>query len=196
MRSRWGVVLKVLATLVVAVVLGVGSALRSVRAQVEARSVVNGAWRTSADVGAATADPSLRAVVALTGLLALNRSETVYYTAMSDDAGAPLRSECRYRIDGVDPAARWWSITAYAADSFLIPNPQKAYSVDRSRVQRDANGGFTIHVGGTPRDANWIATGVPGEDVSLTLRLYHPDTTVADDLGHTPLPTITAEGCA
>lgn len=196
MRSRWAVVAKVLATVAVALLLGVGSALRSLRAQVEAHAIANGAWRTSADVGAASADPSLRAVVALTGLLALNRSETVYYTATTDDAGAPLRSECRYRIEGTDPAARWWSITAYAADSYLIPNPQHAYSVDRSRVQRDAGGRFTIRVGGAPAATDWIASGPPGEDISLTLRLYQPDRRVTDDLAGTPLPAIHAEGCA
>lgn len=196
MRSRAGLVLKVLATVIVALVLGIGSALRSVRAGVEAQSVANGAWRTSAHVGAASADPSLRAVVALTGLLALNQSETIYYTAMTDDAGAPLRSECTYRVEGTDPAARWWSITAYAADSYLIPNPEKAYSVDRTRVRRDGDGRFRIRVGGPPGDANHIATGAPGEDISLTLRLYHPDAGVAADLAGTPLPTIHAEGCA
>jgi hypothetical protein len=196
MRSRAGLVLKVLATAVVALVLGVGTALRSVRAGVEAQSIANGAWRTSRDVGAASADASLRAVVALTGLLALNQSETIYYTATTDDAGAPLRSDCRYRVEGTDPAARWWSITAYAADSYLIPNPEKAYSVDRSRVRRDADGRFRIAVGGPPADANHIATGAAGETISLTLRLYHPDPSVAADLAGAPLPTIHEEGCA
>jgi hypothetical protein len=196
MRSRWGLVAKVLATVVVALVLGVGSALHRVRANVEARSVANGPWRTSPDVGAVTADPHLRAAVALTGLLALNRSETIYYNATTDDAGAPLRSECRYRIEGTDPPARWWSVTAYGADSHLIPNPQHAYSVDRSRVQRGPDGRFAIDVGGPARPSNWIATGEPGEDISLTLRLYQPDPRVGADLGGTPLPSIRREGCA
>ncbi|MCW5888964.1 MAG: DUF1214 domain-containing protein [bacterium] len=196
MRSRWGLVVKVLATAAAALILGVGSALRTVRAQVEAHALANGPWRTSADIGAASADPSLRAVVALTGLLALNRSETVYYTATTDEAGAPLRSGCRYRIEGTDPPARWWSITAYAADSYLIPNPQHAYSVDRTRAERAPDGRFTIRVGGAPAPANWIATGPPGEPISLTLRLYQPDASVADDLVGTPLPAIHAEGCA
>lgn len=187
---------KVFATVLVALILGVGSALRSVRANVEARSVASGPWRTSPDVGSTAADPSLRAVVALTGLLALNRSETIYYTATTDDDGTPLRSECRYRIEGTDPAARWWSITAYASDSYLIPNPQHAYSVDRSRVQRGADGRFTIGVGGAPAAANWIAAGEPGERISLTLRLYQPEPHVAADLAGTPLPSIRLEGCA
>ncbi|HEV7730663.1 MAG TPA: DUF1214 domain-containing protein [Candidatus Binatia bacterium] len=196
-RSRWrGTPAKVTATVVVALVLGVGSAVWAVRRTGGTGGVTNGAWQTNAHIGSSTADPYLRAAVAMAGLLALNRTETIYYTATTDDAGAPLRSDCRYRVEGRDPPTRWWSITAYGADHYLVANPRHAYSVDRARVQRDADGAFTIVVGGEPRDANWIATAPAGETFSLTLRLYEPDGRVADDLAGTVLPRIQREDCA
>jgi hypothetical protein len=189
--------LKVLATVIVALVLGIGSAVWSIRRTGLTGGVANGPWQTNAHVGSATADPYLRAAVAIAGLLALNRTETVYYTATTDDDGEPLRSECRYRVEGRDPPARWWSITAYGDDHFLVPNPRRAYSVDRTRVRRADDGTFAIAVGGKPADANWIATAAtPGETFSLSIRLYQPEGAVVDDLGGTPLPRIRREGCA
>ncbi len=194
--SRWRTLATVTAAVGVALVLGVGSAVWAIRRSGGTGSVTNGAWQTNAHIGSSTADPYLRAGVAMAGLLALNRTETIYYTATTDDAGAPLRSGCRYRVVGRDPPARWWSITAYGTDHYLVPNARHAYSVDRTRVQRDAEGAFAIVVGGAPRDANWIATAPPGETFSLTLRLYGPDGRVADDLAGTVLPRIEREDCA
>jgi hypothetical protein len=188
--------MKVVVTVVVALVVGVGSARWAVRRSGATGGVRNGPWLTNAHIGTAAADPYLRAQVAVAGLLALNRSETVYYTAATDDDGAPLQSGCRYRIVGRDPATRWWSITAYGDDSFLVPNPRHAYSVDRTRVRRSADGEFDIAVGGAPQDANWIATAPPGTSFSLTLRLYGPDAAVVDDLAGATLPAIRREGCA
>lgn len=186
---------KVALTSLAALVLGAGSAVWTVRRTAFGGGIANGAWRTNAHIGAAAADPYLRASVAVGGLLALNRSETVYYTATTDDDGQPLRSECRYRVEGNDPPARWWSVTAYGADHFLVPHPRRAYSVDRTRVRRGDDGTFRIGVGGAPQDANWIATAPPGASFSLTLRLYQPDPGVADDLAGTPLPRIVREAC-
>lgn len=186
---------KVGLTTLAALGLGIGSAVWSVQRTLGSGGVVNGPWLTNAHIGSAAADANLRASVAVGGLLALNRRETVYYTAATDDDGEPLRSECRYRVEGTDPPARWWSITAYGADHYLVPHPRRAYSVDRTRVRRDDGGTFRIMVGGEPRDADWIATAPPGETFTLTLRLYQPEGAAADDLGGTTLPRIVREGC-
>ena len=39
---------------------------------------------------------------------------------------------------GRDPEARWWSITAYTRDHFLIETPSHRYSVDKSSAVRAA----------------------------------------------------------
>ncbi|MEN9926752.1 MAG: hypothetical protein RL268_2878, partial [Pseudomonadota bacterium] len=57
-------------------------------------------WYGSSVTGSTDADPWLRARVAVSGLLALNKSQAIYFTRKTDDAGDPLREECRYRVTG------------------------------------------------------------------------------------------------
>src|SRR5512147_772001 len=109
-------VLARIALLVCAVLIGVLTAVVGVRSEFSSGGVESGVWATNQNIGSSGAGAYLRAGVALGGLLALNAGETVYYTATTDDAGAPLRSSCQYRVEGRDPDARWWSITAYGAD--------------------------------------------------------------------------------
>ena len=120
--------------------------------------VTDGPWHTNLAIGASAGDALTRARVALHGLLALNRSETVYYTATADSQGARLDGGCTYRIAGRDPAARWWSITAYGPDDYLIPNPQHRYSVSKNSVVRGTDGTFSITVQPRAARGDWIAT--------------------------------------
>jgi len=186
------------ALLVCAVLVGVVSAVWGVRNQFSAGGLQNGPWATNANIGSSGAGAYLRAGVALGGLLALNLSETVYFTAIADEGGAPLDASCVYRIEGKDPAARWWSITAYGDDHFLIPGSGGRFSVDKTAVERGESGDFVIVVGGEPRPRNWIASGEAGARApfSLTLRMYNPDPAVVADLAGATLPRIVLERCA
>jgi hypothetical protein len=96
--------------------------------------------------------------------------------ARTDDSGAPLRAECRYRIEGLPPPARWWSITAYARDLFLFPNALGRYSLNSATAQLDAKGRFVLVTGPVQPDGPefWLPTPKSGALV-LTLRLYNPD---------------------
>ena len=131
----------------------------------------------------------LRATVALHGLLALNRDETIYYTAVADSAGAKLSGAKCYTIEGRDPPTRWWSITAYGSDDFLIPSRSNRYSVSKNSVSRDKIGWFFATV-----SPNGEIVTAPGS-FSLTLRLYNPDPRVAADPAHVALPSIRAVTC-
>jgi hypothetical protein len=88
-----------------AVVLGVGSAGLWLT-KVGISGVDAGAWRVNLLAGSRDADAYTRARIALGAVLALGRSETLYYTTDHDDRGAPLRAECRYRIEGPPPSSR------------------------------------------------------------------------------------------
>lgn len=156
--------------------------------------VRNGPWRTSLHTGSAQGGPYLRAAVALHGLLALNRSETVYYTAGTDSAGAPLDGRCVYAIEGRDPPARWWSITAYGSDDYLIPNPAGLYSVSKNSIARRGDGSFVARVRRNANSAGEIASGDGA--FSLTLRLYNPAPAAAADPAGAALPRIVKESCA
>lgn len=159
-------------------------------------NVANGPWKTSLVVGSPQSDPYTRARVALHGLLALNRKETIYFTAETDSDGAALNGKCRYEIDGRDPNTRWWSITAYGSDDYLIPNPQNLYSVSQTSVLRQKDGSFRIAVGGAhapSADMSWIPAG--SGPFSLTLRLYNPGPDVALDPEHVVLPALKKVSC-
>ncbi len=58
-------------------------------------TVRNGPWETSLAVGSAQSGPYLRAYVAVHGLLALNRSETIYYNAIARQRRRTLARQLR-----------------------------------------------------------------------------------------------------
>lgn len=156
-------------------------------------AISNGPWRTSTVTGSVDADMYTRAQVAITGLFALSPSEAIYFSASVDDAGAPLRAGCAYAVVGKPLVADWWSITAYADDNFLIPNPLNRFSYNMGNLQPDADGKFSLVAGPTERPGNWLPTG-SGTGFSLLLRLYHPAPASLASLRTLALPTIRRTG--
>ncbi len=187
-----------MATVLVALVLGMGSALLLIRAGGLGGQIVSGPWETDLTIGSKEADPYTRARVAVAGLLALNRDETIYFTAARDGDGEALRISCSYKIEGTDPPARWWSITLYGEDHYLVPNPQEHYSYGGETIARNEDGSFTIMVGPGEMDGNWIPTGQGDANATftLTLRLYNPDESAARNPSGIVLPQIAKEACA
>ena len=156
--------------------------------------VSDGPWKTNLLIGSSGGSIYTRASVAVHGLLALNRSETIYYTTLTDSDGIRLDGRCTYLITGRDPPARWWSITVYGADDFLIPNPANRYSISKTSVTREANGAFTAPVAPRPSGPNALPTN--GQKFALTLRLYNPAASVAADPAHVALPSIKKVACS
>ncbi len=186
---------KICAVLLVSVVLGVGSALAVIDNPPVGSGVKNGAWVTNLDVGSAGAGMYLRAVVARIGLFALNKTETIYYAATVDDAGESLRSDCDYRIEGGPMQTRWWSITLYGEDHFLIPNPQGIYAYNMKNLAPDPDGGFVIHVSRSKKGRNWLPSGDEKQRLSLSLRCYNPQPVMYEKPEAIALPRIVREGC-
>ncbi|MBM4232908.1 MAG: DUF1214 domain-containing protein [Gammaproteobacteria bacterium] len=156
-----------------------------------------GAWRVNLLAGSQNADAYTRARIALGAVLALDRSETLYYTTQRDDQGEPLRAECRYKVEGSPPPARWWSITAYDQDHFLFPNTERRYSVGTESAQLDSAGRFSLTIGPLPANERdnraWIPTAGTG-GLRLTLRLYNPDPAVQQSPGSLSAPSISLNG--
>ena len=186
---------KVLLMLVIALVLGIGSALGDLHLPVARLGLSNGAWRTNLAVGSPAAGMYLRAYIARVGLFALNKTETIYYTAETDDDGRPLRSRCDYRIEGRDLPARWWSLTLYGEDNFLIPNNNNRWSYGQKSVARPADGGYVIMVSANPRDGDWLPAGDKDQGLALSLRLYNPEAVVYESPETIALPRIVREAC-
>ncbi len=190
----WKPVLFALTALVVGVALGLGSAWMAVSRLSLTGRVTNGGWTTNINIGSTTADPYTRAQIARDGLLALARSETVYFSRFDDDAGAALDAACIYRITGHDLPARWWSVTLYDQEQYLARNEDGAHSIDATRVVRSGDGyeaTASIARGGA---VNWLSTRNAGK-FSLTIRLYNPDASLQDDPGKAVLPRVEKVAC-
>jgi hypothetical protein len=163
----------------------------------EAGAIANGPWRTSRVAGSADADMYTRAIVAVTGLFALNRDETIYFSARETGDHQALLRNCVYVIEGKALRAGWWSVTAYAQDNFLIPNAANRFSFNMGNLVLGPDGGFRIDTAPSPVSGQWLPTGEGNGGFSLLLRLYNPAPEVAADPGSIPLPTIRREGgCA
>lgn len=187
---------KYLLVVVVALVLGVGSALLGVGFITEKSLIRNGAWYTGLTYGSEQAGMYTRAAVAIVALFALNKSEVIYYTADTDDAGQLLQSSCDYRIEGtkLDPYSSWWSITVYGGDNFLIPNEQNRYSYTNTNIEYDEDGNFTISLSSTSKTGNWLPTGNQNK-IILMLRMYNPAPSIYENLDTIELPHIITEEC-
>lgn len=183
---------------ILGIALGIFTAWLAVRSPGAIRSVTVGAWHASLLSGSADADIYTRARIALSALVVLNREETIYFLATADDKGEPLRSRCTYRLSGTPPQARWWSITAYAEDMYLIPNPEKRYSISSANAPVDATGKFLVLTApSAPANTkSFIAT--PGDrGLVLTLRLYNPAPLIVANPAALNVPAIERVGdCA
>ena len=187
--------LKVFLALFIALVLGVGSAFYVLSSPGTAKfgSISNGPWTTSLTLGSRSQGMYEKAVVAKMGLFALNKEETIYYTAFSDSSGEGLRTGSRYRIDGEELDTRWWSLTVYGSDNFLIPNPHKRYAYAMNNVAREDGGRYTILLSKSQQEGNWLPLGEKDQPFSLTLRLYNPSQKVYENLDTIKLPRIIKE---
>ena len=192
---RWQRLLTGLALYGSAVALGLGSAWWVLKKSPWMNpSIQVGAWKTQLLAGSPQADLYTRAAVAVNGLLALGRAETMYFIATDDDAGRPLRAACRYRVEGVPPAARWWSITAYAQDMFLFDAPNQRYSLNGTTAPLDAQGRFAFQTGPLdPGSDTWLPTPGAGR-LLLTLRLYNPQDRLQAAPASLQPPSITLQG--
>ena len=174
--------------------IGYGSAVWVYDLVYESASLRNGPWFTNLTVGSQEAGMYTRAAVAKHGLLALAQSEAIYYTAFTDEDGQTLRGGCDYSIEGKDLDARWWSITVYGDDDFLIPNDENRYSYNGKNVTYVTDGRYTIHLCRTPREDNWLPAGNE-ERLSLWLRLYDPGPAFYESASTVELPRIVREEC-
>jgi hypothetical protein len=185
---------KVALSVAAATVLATISAGALIQSANRREGVVNRAWETNMGMGHSDAGMYTRAAIAIGGLFALNKKETLYFTAFQDDGGEPLHARCDYILEGGDIASRWWSMTVYGSDHFLIANPENRYSYNMANLERGKDNRYELHLSATKKPGNWIPTGESG-DFSITLRAYNPEASIYDHPATTPLPSIKRVGC-
>lgn len=177
------------------VVLGAVSAWAALGVGASSASTHFGQWSHSRLAGSRAAGPYTRALIAREGLLALSAREALYFTLTRDADGRSLSEACVYDLAGPDLDARWWSVTLYAADDYLVRNTDSAHSIDASRVRADIDGLWRARLAPVRGDAmHWLSSREARRGFSLTLRVYNPQP------GFQPsaetLPRLTRISCA
>lgn len=174
---------------------GSALAVQQVRGGLNDGMIAVGPWQTGKSFGTVDASTLTRAKVALSGLLALPSTEAMYFTAQTDSDGRPLDGRCNYVVHGGKLDGRWWSVTLYEGEGWLVKNAAERWSVPASSVEIDEAGRWSFVVSPTTHSGTWLPTGsVPAFD--LTLRLYHPSPMTIKSPETAQLPSIERKGCA
>ena len=105
-----------------------------------------GSWTAWPKTGTADADPYARASIARTGQLPISLGDGVSFSAQTDDAGRVLDGRCDVVLDGVTPAARFWTLTLYNNGGDLVANSVSRYGFTSQEIVRRADGSFSIIV--------------------------------------------------
>jgi hypothetical protein len=174
---------------------GTAFAVHQVRGGLSDGVVSNGPWETGKSFGTLEASTLTRAKVALSGLLALPAKEAMYFTATSDSDGRRLNGRCTYDVRGGTLDGRWWSITLYEGEGWLVKNAANRWSIPASAVTTDAQGRWSFTVSPDAQSGRWLPTGSI-DAFDLTLRLYHPSAAIIENPEKAQLPVINRKGCA
>lgn len=181
--------------LVVALGLGIWSAIKATSQMPFFAEMDVGVWTAHPSVGTDDADPYTHAWLARTGAMPLASGEGLAFTATHDESGEKLNAACRYAVSGATPPARRWTIRTVNptgdADISAPDLPVTAYS---GGIIRRPDGSFDIDIARQPQPGNWLHPG-PGPVFAVTLTLY--DTSVASStaLSDIVMPSIVNLGC-
>ncbi len=183
------------AAIIAGIVLGAASAWATLAVGAGNFSERYGAWTHNRAAGSTAAGPYTRAIIAKEGLLALSAREALYFNLAEDQDGRALTEDCIYELTGRELEARWWSVTLYAEDSFLVENHDVAYSIDASRVRTGPRGVWRARMAPVRGDAAyWLSSREARRDFSLTLRVYNPQRDFRASAE--TLPTLNRISCA
>jgi hypothetical protein len=152
---------------------------------------------TKTNVGTYGTDYLLRARVAEAGLGA-NLPRDALYLSTSDTAaanGTLRRFRLHFAEGQLPPVDAFWSLTAYDADHYLVPNPANIYAVGHQiPVVANDDGSVDIAVqntnpGPSVPTGNWLPIPAAGT-FHLILRLYAPGQQALN--GHWQPPALTS----
>jgi hypothetical protein len=183
-------------TFLIAAAVGLGATWLTLTRGVAFGSLNIGAWTAWPKSGSVDIDPYARANIARTGELPTGMGDGVAFYAKSDDARNSFDGRCTFIVNGMTPAARYWTITLYDPEGKLVANTVDRHSFTSDEILRDNDGSFTITVAPLARPGNWLPTGGVDKFV-LVLRLY--DTPIGVSTGTTkegPMPAIVRKGCS
>ncbi len=154
-------------------------------------------WRFNPKVGTYGTDYALRANVAWVGLGANLAQDAIYPTMFgnADLSGASAKFRLHFPPGQLPPVDAFWSLTAYDADSYLVPNSANIYAIGHHvPVVANPDGSVDLAVqhedpGVSVPVGNWLP--IPGSgQFSLTMRLYAPNNIAIDGRWRPPVLTV------
>lgn len=156
-------------------------------------ALVIGAWTAFPTIGSPNADPYSKARTSREGILALGSAEGIAFSATTDTAGDPLRTECSYRIEGTVPASRFWTLVANSAQP-AAGQPRRLPAMNSQSILRRADSGFAVSVTPHPAAGNWLEVSGAGP-MSLVLTIYDSNIGSGSEFAEITMPTIEPLGC-
>ena len=164
-------------------------------------TVRNDIWTSIPSAGDPKRSIYTRAYVSTHGLFALSKPESVYFSSEIDIEEAALDGSLCYVLSGneIQSASiipRWWSLTVYNNDGYLVESTEKQYSYNSENIIYNSNGEFEIYLAGKASNdiSNWLKT--PSEELfSVILRVYQPGEEFFSNLSRVDLPIIKKVSC-
>ncbi len=181
-----------------------------------------GQWTAWPQAGSINADPYSKAKVAADGDVPLGAAEGIAFHSITDQRGNALRRNCQYRLSGMTPPARLWTLAAHDLnDRALFRSDGRPSNLVSRELLRESNGQFEIFAGPELASKNWLEVsgdgdggggiGVVSDDGSsggdqgsrrgrdelfkLILRLYDSPVTSAGREADATMPTVTLIAC-
>ncbi len=151
-------------------------------------------WVYTTTSGAYGVNYPYRAAIAYCCLGENLAQDAVYPSLAVDSEGRPLDGNGKYVLHfdkgKLPPVDAFWSVTAYDADAYFIPNVLKRQALgDRDKLATNADGSLDLIIQadspGAGKESNWLP--VAKAPFTLLLRLYSPRTEVLDGTWTPPL---------
>lgn len=181
--------------LVVAFVGGVWSVLAALDATVGLSAIRIGPWEAFPLAQTRDADPYARAHRARDGKLLYASAEGLVMTAKEDLTGQPLNATCTYRISGMAPASRLWTLYARSANGADRAPDGQPTGLNSRMILHEMDGSFIITVSSQAQPGNWLAVPARGH-FTLLLSLFDTPAASSSGLSDIPVPEIARLGCA
>ncbi|MBY8983531.1 MAG: DUF1214 domain-containing protein [Candidatus Lokiarchaeota archaeon] len=153
----------------------------------------NGCWQTNRrGEGSREALRVHRARIAKIAGFGMNRDEAIYWHAEVDSHGNKIKYNYKYRVEGQDPATRWWCLSVNL-DGFFVPNLHNRYSFSKTDVKRETDGSWEIKLSTEEQSGNWIPLGDQSGYYRIILRCYNPNPSMIENSESANLPQIILE---
>jgi hypothetical protein len=159
-----------------------------------------GGWTTWPSSGIKETDPYTAAHIARSGDMPLGQGEGMVFVRTHDEHGQRLRGRCHYRVSGLFPLARLWTLTLTGLDGIPIPNPSNRYTLTSYELLRDAQGIADVDIAPFALPQNWLPVGAPQvpsvQAFQLVLHMYDtPISSAVQALTPAQLPHIRRVSC-